>query len=232
MDLRELRRLAAKEGISLNYIAKDERISDALAQLQGHDELILKGGTAINRVYLKNKRFSEDIDFDIVSTRPSKKAAEIVKGIRGFDSKGPRKMGKTIRYDLYYINPLNHKDRMMLEFNPVKRSSSFSKRIVSFGFVPHEPALMNVYDIGELIRMKSECVKSRSDGKDFFDLYYLLGLPHKHIQLGKGEVLEGIERALKEVKQLGNSTNHYIPKDSRPLWEGMLGELKVKIVKY
>ena len=66
MEIEELRRLAAKEELSLNYIAKDEIISKILFKLQKFDNLILKGGTAINRVYLKNKRFSEDIDFDIL----------------------------------------------------------------------------------------------------------------------------------------------------------------------
>jgi uncharacterized protein len=232
MDLRELRRLAAREGISLNYVAKDEKVSDALKQLEGHEELILKGGTAINRSYLKNKRFSEDIDFDIISENPSQKADAIAGSLKGFEVSGPRRMGKTIRYDLYYVNPLNHRDRIMLEFNPVKTAVSFGKRIVNFGFVPHEPALLNVYNLGELISMKSLCIKSRSDGKDFFDLYYLLDLPHEHGRLDKKGLLEGIARALDSVKELGNATNHYIPKDSRPLWEAMLGELKEKVEKY
>jgi hypothetical protein len=232
MDIRELRRLAAREGISLNYIAKDEKISDALVQLQGFENLVLKGGTAINRAYLKNRRFSEDIDFDIISENPGKDAAGIVAGLKGFDIRGPRRMGKTIRYDLYYVNPLGHKDRIMLEFSPVGKASSFAKRIVNFGFVPHDPALMNVYDIEEFVRMKSECVKGRSDGKDFFDLYYLLDLLHEHVRLDRDGVLKGIGRALGEVKLLGNSTNHYIPRGSRPLWEGMLLELKAKVEAY
>ena len=67
MEIEELRRLSAKEELSLNYIAKDEMVSKLLVSLQMFENIILKGGTAINRVYIKNKRFSEDIDFDIVS---------------------------------------------------------------------------------------------------------------------------------------------------------------------
>lgn len=232
MDLRELRRLAAREGISLNYIAKDERISDALLQLQGHDELVLKGGTAINRVYLRNKRFSEDIDMDIVSSNPTKRVARIVEGLKGFEVSGPMKTGKAIRYDLYYANPLGHRDRVMLEFNPVKKTSGFEKKVVNFGFVPHESVLMNVYNVGRMVEMKAKCIKSRSDGKDFFDLCYLLDVPHKHIRLDKTGVLDGVGRALKEVKRISNSANHYIPKDSRPLWDGLLRELAEKARAY
>ena len=232
MDLRELRQLAAKEGISLNYIAKDEKVGDVLAQLQGHEELILKGGTAINRVCLGNKRFSEDIDLDIISDKPSKDAASLAKGLNGFEVLGPRRMGKTIRYDLYYTNPLEHRDRIMLEFNPLKRAPPFEKRVVNFGFVPHEAALMNVYDVETFIQMKSECVKRRFDGKDFFDLYYLLDLPHGHVLLDKQGLLEAIAKAFKGVKPMGNATNHYIPRDSRPVWDLLLHDLKEKVEKY
>ena len=76
MEIDELRRLAAKEELSLNYIAKDEMISKILHSLQEFDDLILKGGTAINRVYLKNKRFSEDIDFDILFNGALKQAIQ------------------------------------------------------------------------------------------------------------------------------------------------------------
>jgi len=48
MELDELRRISAKEELSLNFIAKDEMISRVLAGLQGFDDIILKGGTAVN----------------------------------------------------------------------------------------------------------------------------------------------------------------------------------------
>jgi len=108
-------------------------ISKALLQLQGNEEIILKGGTAINRVYLKNKRFSEDIDFDLLFKGNVKEAViktkEIVKKINGFDVARPRIMKNTVRYDLFYINPLNHKDKIRLEFSVIKEAKNYSKKI-------------------------------------------------------------------------------------------------------
>src|SRR3989338_3678233 len=183
MELDELRRISAKEEVSLNFIAKDEMISKALLQLQGNEEIILKGGTAINRVYLKNKRFSEDIDFDLLFKGNVKEAViktkEIVKKINGFDVARPRIMKNTVRYDLFYINPLNHKDKIRLEFSVIKEAKNYSKKIVNYGFVPYESALLNVYDIEMLISHKVECILNRIEGKDFFDLYYLMDLPIK-----------------------------------------------------
>src|SRR3989338_9725326 len=118
MELDELRRLAAKEELSLNYIAKDEMMSKALAKLQKFENIILKGGTEINRVYLRNKRFSEDIDLDLIFNGTVKQALtvtnEIIKEIDGFDIARPRIMKEIIRYDLFYTNPLDHKDKIML----------------------------------------------------------------------------------------------------------------------
>ena len=61
------------------YIAKDEAISKVLKSLENTPEIILKGGTAVNRVYTKNKRFSEDIDLDLIC--PEKNAISKTKEI-------------------------------------------------------------------------------------------------------------------------------------------------------
>ena len=236
MEIEELRRISAKEELSLNYIAKDEMISKVLVSLQGFDDIILKGGTAINRVYLKNKRFSEDIDFDLVDgtlKQALPRTKEIISRLKGFDIAKPRVMKDTIRYDLFYTNPLQHKDRIMLEFRIIKKGQNFTKKIVNFGFVPYDSALLNVYDIEAIIFHKINCIMTRTEGKDFFDLHYLMELPHKPVELLKEEKEKVMERInLEEVKSAANIINHYIPKNKRPNWIMFLEELKAKIKKY
>ena len=239
MELSELRRLAAKEELSLNYIAKDEMISKLLIALQSLDGIILKGGTAINRVYLKNKRFSEDIDLDIVFRGTTKQAVsrtkEIVNKLQGFDIAKPRIMNKTMRYDLFYVNPLEHKDKIRLEFSVIKKAKNYSKRIVNFGFVPYDSSLLNVYDIEEMIAHKIDCITNRIEGKDFFDLYYLISLPHKPVKIlkeKKEEIIKRISLEEDEIKSAANIINHYIPKDKRPEWSRFLEELKEKVRRY
>lgn len=235
MNIEELRRIAAKEELSLNFVAKDEMLSKALFQLQGFSELILKGGTAINRVYIGNKRFSEDIDFDFVFKGTVKEAigesGKFVSGLNGFQVARPRLMKETIRYDLFYQNPLNHKDKLRLELKVVKSSSGYEKKIINFGFVPYQTALMNVYSLEKLIRHKIDCVLSRLEGKDFFDLYYLLELPHK-LKLSKPEkenILGRIKLEASQLRIVANIVNHYIPRDKRPVWDMFLEELKARI---
>ena len=239
MELDELRSISAKEELSLNFIAKDEMLSKALFSLQNNDDIILKGGTAINRIFLKNKRFSEDIDFDLISNKSTKDAIprtkQIVAKLNGFNIAKPRIMKKTIRYDLYYINPLNHKDKIRLEFNTIKKAQSFEKKIVNFGFVPSETALLNVYNIEIIIFQKITCLLNRLEGKDFFDTYYLLELEHKkltELKENKEKIIKRIALEEKQVKSIANATNHYLPRNQRPNWQNFLQELKEKIKKY
>ena len=239
MELDELREISAKEELSLNFIAKDEMISKALLDLQGFDELVLKGGTAINRIYLKNNRFSEDIDFDIIFKGNIKKALprtnEIVNMLKGFTIEMPRIMKDTIRYDIFYTNPLNHKDKIRLEFTIIKKALNYSKKIVNFGFVPYESALLNVYGIEELIIQKVDCIMNRMEGKDFFDIYYLIDLPHKPInelKKKKEEIIKRISLEENQIKLAANIINHYLPRAKRPNLSIFLEELKEKIKKY
>jgi len=239
MDLNELRRISAKEELSLNFTAKDERISSILAGLQGIEGIILKGGTAINRVYLKNKRFSEDIDFDLTSEGSAREVLpntdSIVKKLEGFRTAKPRIIRDTIRYDLYYTNPLGHQDRIMLEFKPAKKPQAHSKRIVNFGFVPYEAALLEVYDIEALIIQKVDCIMNRTEGKDFYDMYHLLELPHRRLnelKEKKEKILERMNLDEKQVKAIANAMNHYLPRSQRPNWTLFLEELREEIRRY
>lgn len=236
MEIEELRKLAAKEGLSLNYIAKDEMISRILESLQGFDDIILKGGTAINRVYLKNKRFSGDIDLDLIFKGDVKQAIlrtkEIIRKLKEFDIARPRIMKKTIRYDLFYVNALNHKDKIRLEFSVIKKASDYNKKIINFGFVPFNSSLLNIYNIETIIMHKIDCIKNRIEGKDFFDIYYLIDLQHKHIKFSKEKIIKRISFEENEIKSVANIINHYIPKEERPDWSIFLEELKKKVMVY
>lgn len=236
MELDELRRIAAREELSLNFVAKDEMISKLLVQLQGIDDIILKGGTAINRVYLKKKRFSEDIDFDLLFKGTAKEALvrtnEIVRNITGFTIAKPRIMNHTIRYDLQYTNPLQHKDLVRLEFRVTPSTLRYSKKVVNPGFVPADAALLNVYDLNQLILQKIECVLSRMEGKDLFDLHFLLEISSPPLSPTiKERIIRRLNLSTAELKSIANSLNHYVPKMLRPEWEVFVEELKEKIRK-
>ncbi len=134
-DIEILRYLASKTGLGLKYLSKDERISIILEQLRDiFPEVILKGGTALNRVYLAKlgvSRFSEDVDLDFVSSNGLNEKISTIKErigeikdfdieglweIKDFDIESPRILHRTLRFDCHYINEFGEKDRIRIEF--------------------------------------------------------------------------------------------------------------------
>lgn len=234
MDITDLRRLSARHELSLNYIYKDFMISTALLSLKD-DRLVLKGGTAINRLYLKERaRFSEDIDLDLKTDGSMNDAIEqtkeIMKGISGFDIEKPHLMGRTIRFDAFFMNPLNMKDRIMIEFSPQKMVPKCAKEVVNFGFVPSEAVLMRVYSLETLLRQKLDCLLLRTEGKDIYDVFYLADLcPLRPSKKEFEEIAKKLSFSAKEVKNIANATNHYIPKSLRPDWLLFIAQLKEKL---
>lgn len=239
MDIKELRRLSAQKELSLNFIAKDEKISELLTFFQEEKNIVLKGGTAINRVYLKginSERFSEDIDFDYFtdSKQVIKELNGLMKKVEGFKVEKPRLMKSTVRYDLYYINPLGQKDRIMVEFKlkGKEEKRNFEVKIVDFGFVPAKTSLLQIYRLEELVKMKLEALCSRTSGKDIYDLFYLMDIKHVKISGEKKQrIIKKLDEAIANYTMIQNSMNHYIAKSKRPDWRSFILELKEKIEK-
>lgn len=237
LNLKELRRLSAEQELSLNYIAKDLMISKCLLELQDFKNIVFKGGTALNRVYLKKigkMRFSEDIDLDYNTIKEPKQVINKINNIlqnklNSFNIARPRIMNKTIRFDLSYINPLQHKDKIKIEFRIKKINEKHSKKIVNFGFVAHDSALLNIYEKEVFIKHKINCILSRKEGKDIYDLYYLLEDNTDISKRTAQRLLKSLDLNKAEIKQIANSTNHYLQRNLRPNWEEFINELKKKI---
>ena len=72
LDLEVCRSIAVRNGLPLQFVFKEFHIINIIGEIAGaafssKNPLVLKGGTALNKVYLKKlQRFSEDIDFDLV----------------------------------------------------------------------------------------------------------------------------------------------------------------------
>lgn len=79
------------------------------------------GGTALNRIYLKQKRFSEDLDFDFISKKNLSQKKVIInkmmKQIKEFEVQRPRRMREVVRYDCQYLNVFGERDKIGAEFN-------------------------------------------------------------------------------------------------------------------
>ncbi|PIN83340.1 hypothetical protein COV61_03375, partial [Candidatus Micrarchaeota archaeon CG11_big_fil_rev_8_21_14_0_20_47_5] len=74
INLEVCRTIAVQYGLPLQFVAKEFYVFDVLGQIAeltaGKKELVFKGGTALNKIYLgKMQRFSEDLDFDLSAER-------------------------------------------------------------------------------------------------------------------------------------------------------------------
>lgn len=238
LELKEIRKLALDNELSINYILKDLEISKIFKILDSKlKNTVLKGGTGINRVYLKkeNRRFSEDIDFDIYSKEDinivKEKLHQILKEqLKEYIVEKPRIMNETIRFDVYYTGI--QKDKIKLEFKLNKGIiKNTTQKIVDYGFVPSSSAIYTTYDLEELINQKLLAFVNRTDGKDAYDLYYLLQLEHNKQKIKKELINKSKEKILfllsdkKQIRYLENSINHYISKSKRQSFVGLLQEL-------
>lgn len=254
MDEELLRYLAAKTGLGLNYIAKEERLSYLLSQLWEifGEKAILKGGTALNRVYLSRigaARFSEDLDIDYFNGDLNTAAEEIKEGmdlVEGFKVKGPRILHRTFRFDCYYTNPLGNRDRVKVEFYLSRPPYVEAKvELVKSPFVSEYPTMFRVYSFEDLIAKKLAALYNRTEGKDIYDSFHALNMEFdkkklenalsltlEFYHIGDGfwrGLIEKLDYARKNARYIGNSTNHFIPKSLRPNWEEMIESLKLRI---
>jgi len=261
MELEMLRHLAAKTGLSLNYISKDEKVSYLLSQIWEifGESVILKGGTALNRVYLsklKVSRFSEDIDLDCSVDYFGHDLDENIRNIkagmqevRDFDVSEPKILHRTLRFDCHYINQLGNRDRVRVEFYLSKPPFVEAKpALVKSPFVDSYPTIFRVYSLEDLLARKLIALHNRMDGKDIYDIFYALKLDFDmekfenalklvldfyRIDRNFFENVTGkLDEARKNARYIGNSTNHFIPRYLRPNWVEMIESLKGEIEKH
>ena len=90
-DITHLLKTHARErGVRLDIIEKDYALSyllAAIAEMPGlGDEIALKGGTALRKLYYPGHRFSEDLDYSTLIPGPilniEQKVAEAIQGMR------------------------------------------------------------------------------------------------------------------------------------------------------
>ena len=251
-DERTVRQIAARTGLGWKFVSKDAFLTDMLKQLEQilPDECVLKGGAAISRAgYLKNPRFSEDIDLDIYLKSNFKDMVEKYKSlfnsIHGFEIRRPRIMRWCVRYDAYFVNHFGEKDRIKLELAPVRSCNPDDdiahKTILQSPFTSGQASLLRTYSKLHLLARKIDALSERKEGKDVFDIWGLISGMEMDIVLKtldayskslgrKRDVL--LSRATINLKEMSidkkyiiNSTNHYIPRADRFGWGTIIADV-------
>lgn len=187
MDPASLRRLAGKKGIALGILEKDQAVTVALGGIASEAcarYLVFKGGTALSKVYFRDYRFSEDLDFtasrdvsdEIMEAEPrileagQRAGVRMVRLARVPGGRG----GRTLK--LRYEDMNGHPNHVLVQISlreqvllPAEaRSIRDPYDVVSVAVrVP-------TMDLREIVAEKVRALLMRTQARDLYDLWFLL----------------------------------------------------------
>ena len=183
MDMRELTKIAGKNGVPLAIVEKDFALSIVLctiAESELKNSSVFKGGTAIKKVYFSKARFSEDLDFTVIEG----KIDDLEKAVRAlftdFKKDGINITGVEhekslagLRMALKFTGPLNHPQRIRLDFSFREAPAVQVK----------EEIIIDEYNLGkhtlkslcleEILAEKFRAISSRTAPRDLYDIWFL-----------------------------------------------------------
>ncbi|MFH0817896.1 MAG: nucleotidyl transferase AbiEii/AbiGii toxin family protein [Candidatus Micrarchaeota archaeon] len=193
MNRGELVRAAAKEGVPLGTVEKDYVLSIALkaiAESKLLKFLVFKGGTAIRKIYFREARFSEDLDFSVLSGSTKVGVLEgltealgdkEIEGVR-FGKVEEEKTAAGLKVGIKFSGPLGYGQRIRFDF-------SFRENLVQ---EPSKKPIIDLYKLGdcelsvlsleELFAEKIHALGSRAAPRDLYDVWFLL---REEVQLDK-----------------------------------------------
>ncbi len=247
-------------GISLDFAVKEAKMNEFLLQWpllcsEARVSYALFGGTALNKAFLDQPRFSEDADLFVYGTTLPV-VDRLVRQLSGFQVQRPRQMFRDLhRWTLNYEDPDSGvRGEIQLDVNlhfkkPVTDSvrmplQSFLSGLGAF-FVPPR---VDVLPRETLLAMKLLALEGLEEGKDFYDLYRLLSMD----SFSRTGVLaeakkysdslfdfqrfnpDLVERAVASAKKADArklaQTDAYIFKSQRPDWEALKKDV-VRLLK-
>ncbi|MFH0973559.1 MAG: nucleotidyl transferase AbiEii/AbiGii toxin family protein [Candidatus Micrarchaeota archaeon] len=186
MDVTDLNRQAAIEGIPQAVIEKDYALSVVLTQLSKSrlkEKIVFKGGTAVKKAFFAKARFSEDLDFSVSKAEPKEIVDELkniledkeIAGIR-FERLEQEKTSAGLRLALKFTGFLRHPQRIRFDFSfrtntvlpPEERELNDDYSLEK------TRALVLVMPLEELLAEKIHAAFNRIAARDLYDVWFLL----------------------------------------------------------
>jgi len=177
INLSDLIDIAEENKYTVEYIEKDYFLTVLLYFLKDIDGLYFKGGTALNKIFLNQKRLSEDLDFTtkLEISELKKIIGKIVAENKPFFIKEEydKQLNDFIRIKIYYKSFFSTSSYIWLDFN----------RRPTLLLEPEKYVLPNFYSLDfqittlnkkELFAEKLCATITRNQPRDYFDLYFIL----------------------------------------------------------
>jgi predicted nucleotidyltransferase component of viral defense system len=184
----EMQRLANREKAALGVLEKDYVLTQVLNGLSQADELnkllVFKGGTALRKIYFRDWRYSEDLDFSVKRDMP---VAELQGHLKTWYARVKRETEITLttnmihkpngyaRLRIQFRGPLDYPGKIFMDLSfdePICLEPSYL-RIIADPF-PDENRLILVYPIEELLAEKIRSLKERDKSRDYYDVWRIL----------------------------------------------------------
>ena len=254
LDLEICRTIAIRYGLPLQFVFKEFHLMDVISKIaaitvQKPSPLVLKGGTALNKVYLqKTQRFSEDADFDLVTKNSHQElyrfSKKLASGIDGYQIVELRKVRSMIQFYCMYETPLGGKDHVRIDISPKKllTAKPLENNMIISEFTHSSVSGIPIYSIEDLTARKMHALADRAEGKDLYDVHVALLMCSKKVlktaielmlrsEGEKGTVDLFVQRSIvrlkkSDPKKMRNLTNPFIPATRRPKsWEELKNDL-------
>jgi hypothetical protein len=186
---KEFEKIQRTTGLNLELLEKIYHLTRILNKIQERsflrNNLTLKGGTALNFIYLNFPRLSIDIDFDytgkLTKDEMMEQRPQIEKEIKDtalkFECKIKDRGSSYIisRKSLQYQTTRNTKDHVIIEINYLDRIPLGDREIRKFPSIFPDISSFKVatYSIEELIAQKSITCLNRYESRDLYDINIL-----------------------------------------------------------
>ena len=189
----EIQQKAREEGVRDQQIEKDYILSWILKGIAGHEHLskiiAFKGGTVLKKVYFKDYRFSEDLDFTLLNDEVSNEqifawfgeAFEYILEeanipLEIIDNNEHEDSG--INFYISYVGPLGGQGRNKSVKVDISRSEKLAfapvMKDVFLDYSDLEEHQLLCNSLEEILVEKMRSVMQRMQARDFYDIWYLL----------------------------------------------------------
>jgi len=194
---------------SLRYplqIAEKDYVLSLVLQLISHSplskKLVFKGGTSIHHCYLKQQRFSEDLDFSSGQQSISfEEVQEVLTSVEYLAIKKHYQSPATVKIErLLYTGPLGFPNSIKVDID-VLQNVILPVQEIPYRTVWGIEFPVRVMDIREICAEKIRAMSDRARYRDFFDFYLIVNTYNFDLQ----EILGYVHR--KEIRKSISKSN-------------------------
>ncbi|HLD72377.1 MAG TPA: nucleotidyl transferase AbiEii/AbiGii toxin family protein [Candidatus Nanoarchaeia archaeon] len=211
----ELKRIAAKKGVALSVVEKDYALTwilCALSKTKYKEQFIFKGGTALRKVYFPDWRYSEDLDFTVITILNQEELNNFIKEINNYlmEKTGLSITTKSLHLNpeyaqikVQFVGPLNHENTIKfdLTFNEIVVLQPENRSILS-EYSDQEDYSLLAYPLEEILAEKIRSILQRGKTRDYYDVWKILKLHSK--QVNKEKIKEVLVAKCKFKKMVCN----------------------------